>query len=75
MTDGRWILEELLRNTMRNMPGMSRTLHDRTPHANEEREPGLRATTEMILAMPIDERLREIETEADFLSSSRPVDD
>lgn len=75
MTDGRWILEEMLRNTMRNMPGMSRTPHDRTPHESEERDPKLRATTEMILAMPIDERLRQIETEANFFSSVHPVDD
>ena len=35
----------------------------------------LRAITEMILAMPVDERLRQLEAEADFFASVRPLDD
>lgn len=34
-----------------------------------------RATTEMILSMPIHDRLRQIEAEANFFSSIRPLED
>jgi hypothetical protein len=35
----------------------------------------LRAITEMILAMPVDDRLRQIEAEANLFESIRPLDD
>ena len=38
-------------------------------------DPKLRAATDRILAMPIDERLRQIEEEANFFLSVRPLDD
>ena len=38
-------------------------------------DPKLRAITEMILAMPIDERLRQLQAEAEFFSAVRPIDD
>ena len=34
----------------------------------------LRGTTEMILAMPVDDRLRQLEAESILFSSIRPVD-
>ena len=36
--------------------------------------PKLRAQTEMILSMPVDDRLRQLEAEANFFSSVRPLD-
>jgi len=42
---------------------------------NERRsDPKLRAQTERILAMPIHDRLRQIEEEANFFLSVRPLD-
>ncbi len=35
----------------------------------------LRAQTDMILALPVTERLRQLEAEAAFFSSLRPLDD
>jgi hypothetical protein len=35
----------------------------------------LRAVTDMILAMPVDARLRQLEAEANFFASARPLDD
>ena len=35
----------------------------------------LRAQTEMILAMPVADRLRQLEAEANFFASVRPLDD
>jgi hypothetical protein len=52
----------------------------RPQHKRERRGSGetvdskLRATTEMILAMPVDDRLRQLEAESSFFSSIRPVD-
>jgi len=101
MTDGRWILDELLGATMRRMPGMAafrfpsrgdlaslqmastRGTDDsariaragREAHPNDDQvDPKLRATTEMILAMPVDDRLRQLEAESRFFSSIRPLD-
>jgi hypothetical protein len=37
-------------------------------------DPKLRAQTERILAMPIHDRLRQIEEEANFFLSVRPLD-
>ena len=37
-------------------------------------DPKLRAQTEMILAMPVEDRLRQLETEANFFSSVRSLD-
>ena len=37
-------------------------------------DPKLRAQTERILAMSIDDRLRQIEEEANFFLSARPLD-
>ena len=37
-------------------------------------DPKLRAMTEMILAMPVGDRLRQLEAEANFFSSVRPLD-
>jgi hypothetical protein len=42
--------------------------------SNEPVDPKLRATTEMILAMPVDDRLRQLEAESIFFSSIRPID-
>ena len=46
------------------------------PDSSGERpsDPKLRAQTEMILAMPLEERLRQLEAEANFFSSVRPLD-
>jgi len=83
MTDGRWILDGLLGSAMRRMPGMSsvrgRPALSGAPEAPDraspdERDPKLRATTETIVAMPVDERLRQLEAESDFFSSVRPLD-
>ncbi|MDP9333893.1 MAG: hypothetical protein M3Q30_11395 [Actinomycetota bacterium] len=42
--------------------------------SNQPVDPKLRATTEMILAMPVDDRLRQLEAESIFFSSIRPID-
>ena len=42
--------------------------------SNARVDPKLRATTEMILAMPVDDRLRQLEAESSFFSSIRPLD-
>ena len=42
--------------------------------SNEPVDTKLRATTEMILAMPVDDRLRQLEAESSFFSSIRPLD-
>jgi hypothetical protein len=47
----------------------------RARRAEWKSDPKLRALTEMILAMPVEERLRRIEAEANFFSSVRPLDD
>jgi hypothetical protein len=47
-----------------------RAAHPTDDHA----DPKLRATTEMILAMPVDDRLRQLEAESRFFSSIRPLD-
>jgi hypothetical protein len=53
----------------------SRARRERTPRKSDAPvDPKLRATTEMILAMPVDDRLRQIEAESSFFSSIRPVD-
>jgi hypothetical protein len=46
----------------------------RARRAEWRSDPKLRALTEMILAMPVDERLRMIEANANFFLSVRPVD-
>jgi hypothetical protein len=38
-------------------------------------DPKLRAQTERILAMPVADRLRQLEEEANFFLSVRPLDD
>jgi hypothetical protein len=38
-------------------------------------DPKLRATTEMILSMPVDDRLRQLEAESKLFASIRPLDD
>ena len=38
-------------------------------------DPKLRAQTERILSMPIEDRIRQLEEEANFFLSARPVDD
>ena len=43
--------------------------------AERRSDPKLRALTEMILAMSIDDRIRQIEAEANFFASVRRVDD
>ena len=47
----------------------------KTPPSERVSDPKLRAETERILAMPIEERLREIEEEANSVSPVRPLDD
>ena len=42
--------------------------------SNDPADPKLRATTEMILAMPVDDRLRQLEAESSFFSSIRSLD-
>jgi hypothetical protein len=42
--------------------------------SNDPVDPKLRATTEVILAMPVDDRLRQLEAESSFFSSIRPLD-
>jgi hypothetical protein len=46
----------------------------RRPVSRDPVDPKLRATAEMILAMPIDDRLRQLESESNFFSSIRPID-
>ncbi|HVJ96844.1 MAG TPA: hypothetical protein VNC41_08430 [Acidimicrobiia bacterium] len=46
-----------------------------SPPAGDAAGAKARATTEMILAMPVGDRLRQIEAEANFFSSVRPLDD
>jgi hypothetical protein len=47
----------------------------RTPrNSNDAADPKLRATTEVILSMPVDDRLRQLEAESSFFSSIRPID-
>ena len=38
-------------------------------------DPKLRALSEQTLAMPVADRLRQIQAEADFFASVRPLDD
>ena len=53
----------------------SRARRARTPRESSAPvDPKLRATTEMILAMPVDDRLRQLEAESSFFSSIRHVD-
>jgi hypothetical protein len=40
-----------------------------------EDDPKLRAITEMILAQPVDQRLRQLEAEANFFLSARALPD
>ena len=48
---------------------------ERVEHAGDEpSDAKLRATTEMILAMPVDERLRQLEAESRLFASIRPLD-
>jgi hypothetical protein len=52
-----------------------RARRERTPHKSDAPvDPKLRATTEMILSMPVDDRLRHLEAESSFFSSIRPLD-
>ena len=49
---------------------------ERVPEPEERpSDPKLRAQSEMILAMPSDDRIRQIEAEANFFASVRPIDD
>jgi hypothetical protein len=58
------------------MDESSRRISDSKAELPERRSnPKLRAATERILAMSIDERLRQIEEEANFFLSVRPVAD
>jgi hypothetical protein len=55
-------------------PALRRSYHRLSRRAGEPVDAKLRATTEMILAMPVDERLRQLEAEASFFLSIRPLD-
>jgi hypothetical protein len=60
--------------TIRNADENARTLRGKTPgSSNVPADPKLRATTEIILAMPVDDRLRQLEAESSFFSSIRPL--
>lgn len=85
MTDGtkgldpRWLLDDLASVAMASIRDSEENARlarsERTSHnPNEPVDPKLRATTEMILAMPIDDRLRQLEAESSFFSSIRPID-
>lgn len=41
---------------------------------NWKSDPKLRVMTERILSMPVEDRLRQIEEEADFFANVRPLD-
>lgn len=44
-------------------------------HDVRRSDPELRAQTEMILAMPVEARLRQLEAEAEFFSGMQPIDE
>jgi hypothetical protein len=47
-----------------------------TPRSGDrESDPKLRAVTDMILAMPVEDRLVQLEAEANFFASVRPLAD
>ena len=48
---------------------------DSEPEQPRPSDPRLRAQSDMILATPIDDRIRQIEAEANFFASVRPIDD
>jgi hypothetical protein len=47
----------------------AKNMHDRVS------DPKLRAMTDRILSMPVTDRLRQLEEEANFFASVRPLDD
>jgi hypothetical protein len=60
----------------RRRPVAADNLRDQETPVEDERaiDPKLRSATEMILAVPIEDRLRQIEAEARFFGSLRRTD-
>jgi hypothetical protein len=55
-------------------PSRQRISDSKAELSERPSDPKLRAQTERILAMAIDDRLRQIEEEANFFLSARPLD-